>query len=234
MTLLSTDSSGLPALGTNLTFSVDNIQKRIIRHPKADLAILPLNPITAALAATGKRPFGVTLDQSLIPTEDQLASLTPVESLLTVGYPGGLWDNVNNLPLFHTGHTATAPYIDFQGRKEFLVDFATMPGASGSPMCLYDDGVWFDKKMHGMRLGGLRMMLLGVVYGVAEQEVDGQVLIVEAPTKLDKTNLVSASEVPTNLGACVKASRILEFEPLMVSMGVKPPDDYVMRVRSIA
>src|SRR5262249_27695983 len=127
-------------------------------------------------------PFVVALDPTLIPTEAELQELTPVEQVLTVGYPGGHWDDVHNLPIFHRGYTSTPPYIDFRGNKEFLIDIATWPGASGSPVLLFNEGAWVSRNNDTI-LGGMRSKLLGVVYGVWSQDVSGTVLIQNAPTQ---------------------------------------------------
>lgn len=232
MTLLSAGPDGLPNLGRNIQFSLEDIQKRIIRHPTLDLTILPMASVLEQLSNSGKRPFSIQLDQSVIPDDGLLKSLTALEPVLTVGYPGNFWDNVNNLPLFHRGYTSTSPLIDFQGRPEFLVDFSTLPGASGSPMFLFQENGWFDARTHSTMLGGSRIALLGVVYGVGEQ-VDDQIFIVDAPTKIDekpkltKTPLISV--IPTNLGACIRSAHILDFEPILVAGGLVPPVGYKMR-----
>jgi hypothetical protein len=126
---------------------------------------------------------------------------------------------------FHRGYTASAPYIDFKGQKEFLIDFTTWPGASGSPVLLYNEGTWLNRK-GGVTLGSIRAKLLGVVYGVAQQDVEGNVIIQAGPTSVAADGRMA---IPTNLSACIAASRILEFEPLLVSKGVAPPPGYQMR-----
>lgn len=218
-------NDGAPDLINHVSVAIPNFEQAWIPHPSADLAIIPIAPILTTLEGTKTKPFLIALDQSLIQTDDELNMLMPVEQVLTVGFPGQLWDDVHNLPVFHRGYTATAPYIAFKGKKEFLIDFSTWPGASGSPVLLYNDAGWIDRKGNTM-MGGLRAKLLGVVYGVAQQDVQGNVLIQAVPTSVPAPGQMS---VPTNLGACISASRILEFEPLLVSLGLKPPDNYKMR-----
>jgi hypothetical protein len=93
---------------------------------------------------------------------------------------------------------------------------------------LYNDGPWIDRS-GATNVGGIRAKLLGVVYGVGVQDVTGKILFQNGPTQIVAP---TATSVPTNLGACVKASRILEFEPLLVSKGLaKPPAGYTMRAK---
>jgi len=156
----SVDDDGMPNLENHIPISIDEFEKAWIPHPSVDLAIIPLANILKNLKA---KPFLAWLNQSLIPTDEQLANLTPVEQVLTVGFPGAIWDDVHNLPIFHRGYTATPPYIPFKGEKEFLIDFTTWPGASGSPVLLFNDQGWIDRPGNTV-LGGFRAMLLGVVY----------------------------------------------------------------------
>lgn len=82
---------------------------------------------------------------------------------------------------------------------------------------------------HGnTNMGGVRMKLLGVVYGVGVQDVSGNVIIQNGPTQIAAAGQMA---VPTNLGACISSSRILEFEPLLVSKGLTPPPGYIMRAK---
>jgi hypothetical protein len=215
-------SDGTPDLNNHFPIKIGEFDTAWIPHPSADLAIIPVGKILSEL---NTKLFVIALDQSLILADDELKALTPVEQVLTVGYPGALWDDVHNLPIFHRGYTATAPYIEFKGQKEFLIDFTTWPGASGSPVLLYNDGTWFDRRGNTV-VGGTRAKLLGVVYGVAQQDVEGNVVIQAGPTSIAAAGRMS---VPTNLGACIAASRILEFEPILVSKGLTPPANYKMR-----
>ncbi len=219
--LVARTNEGTPDLSTSVPVSIDPFDNTWIAHPSADLAIIPVAPIINRLHT---KTFTISLDQSHIPTDAELKELLPVEQVLSVGFPGSVWDDVHNLPVFHRGYTATAPYIDFKGHKEFLIDFTTWPGASGSPVLLYNEGSWLTRK--GTVMGGVRAWLIGVVYGVATQDVSGNVVIQNGPTSIEASGRMS---VPTNLGACIMASQILDFEPLLVSKGLTPPADYKMR-----
>jgi hypothetical protein len=172
----------------------------------------------------GKRPFLIMLDQSLVPTDAELADLTPLEDILVVGYPDGIIDRAHNIPVFRRGITATPVYIDFDNTKEFLIDAAIFPGSSGSPVLLYNQGMFANRQ--GTTVVGSRIKLLGIVWGVKINPVNGEISIVPAPTQ---ARTIVNSQVPNNLGVCVKTSRVLEFEPIFVEKGFKPPDGYKMR-----
>jgi hypothetical protein len=89
---------------------------------------------------------------------------------------------------------------------------------------LYNQGAWLDRQGH-IQLGS-RAALLGIVFGVFNHAADGKIIVKPAPTQLsDKVQ----SLIPNNLGVCIKASKLLDFEPAMVKVGVKIPDGYVIR-----
>src|ERR1019366_6424012 len=58
----------------------------------------------------------------------------PASAVNLVGYPYGYYDKTNALPVFKTGHVASEPWIEFEGKPLFLVDVAAFPGMSGAPV----------------------------------------------------------------------------------------------------
>jgi hypothetical protein len=169
-----------------------------------------------------------TCDQSLIPTDEDIRKFIPVEEALIVGYPDGISDTVNNIPVFRRGVTATPVYLDFRGEPVFLLDAAIFPGSSGSPVFLYNQGAWSDRQGH-LQLGS-RTALLGIVFGVFNHAADGKIVVQPAPTQLSQK---VQSLIPNNLGVCIRASKLLDFEPALVKLGVKVPDGYVIRSRFV-
>lgn len=73
--------------------------------------------------------------QSLMMQAD-FNELTVYEDVAMVGYPGGVFDHVNNMPLVRGGKTASIPRLNYQGSPQFVIDCACMPGSSGSPVLL--------------------------------------------------------------------------------------------------
>ena len=119
--------------------TVPNFSNQWIPHPdpSVDLTVMPCGGLLRELDAQGRKPFFVTLDPTLVPTDAELAELTPLEEILVVGYPNGIIDKAHNIPVFRRGITATPAYIDFNNTKEFLIDASIFPGSSGSPVfCL--------------------------------------------------------------------------------------------------
>lgn len=106
-----------------------------------------------------------------------------------------------------------------------MIDAAIFPGSSGSPVFLFNEGAWITRE--GTVAGGYRIKLLGIVYAVAQHNVTGEITVVPAPTDLRQ---IAVSAIPNNLGVCIKAPRILEFEPVLVQSGIMQlPEGYKMR-----
>ncbi len=139
------DSLGGPAIGSHQAFELDSFEKRWRPHPdnSVDLCAMPIAPLLHEAAKRELRLFFSTLDEMLVPTAADIEDMIGLESITMVGYPNGLWDQTNNLPIFRKGVLATDYRRDWNGRKEFLIDAACFPGSSGSPVMLFDIGSYY-------------------------------------------------------------------------------------------
>ena len=206
------DNDGGPHTDSNFSVSLGNFESLWIKHPdpKVDLCILPIATLLSEAAKQNRKIFYVSLDPSLIPSEEQLAGLTAVEEVLMVGYPVGIWDKVNNMPIIRRGITATHPSKNYDGRHEFMIDAACFPGSSGSPVLLFNIGS-YALKTGGIAMGS-RILLLGILYAGPQYNAKGEIVVENVPTG---QKLVASSSVPTNLGLCIKAAKLREFEPII-------------------
>lgn len=207
--LTEKDGDG-PSIGKHITIHVDSFAGRWIRHPdpSVDLCAMPIAPLLTSAASQGKAFFFISLDVSLIPSDAELADLGALEDILMIGYPNGIWDHVNNMPILRRGITATHPNLNYEGRKEFVIDAACFPGSSGSPVFLFNNGSWADRKGN-IVVGGQRVKLLGVLYAGPQHTATGEVKIVTIPTQ---QKAIAFSTIPNNLGYVVKAARLRELE----------------------
>ena len=51
---------------------------------------LLFTPVFQILASQGKQPFFIPLDESLVPSSEQVDNLTAIEDIIMVGYPDGI------------------------------------------------------------------------------------------------------------------------------------------------
>jgi hypothetical protein len=147
------------------------------------------------------------MDKTLIPTKDEVDDMLGIENITMVGYPNGLWDRANNLPIFRKGVLATDYKRDWNGKKEFLIDAACFPGSSGPPVLLFDVGSYQTRK--GTFMGSGRVKLLGILYAGPQHTVEGEIKIVLVPTQ---QKAVWVTGIPNNLGIIIKAEQLNAFE----------------------
>lgn len=128
-----------------------NYKSRWVNHPDndIDLCATPLQPLLSQI--NEKSIYYIKLTEDLIWSDDKLGELSAVEDVLMIGYPIGLWDRVNNLPLIRRGITSTHPAIDFQGKSFGVIDIAVFPGSSGSPVLVMNEGSYGTRT--GLSLG---------------------------------------------------------------------------------
>ncbi|TLS52517.1 trypsin-like peptidase domain-containing protein [Paenibacillus antri] len=190
------------------TYSLSNFENQWLMHPEADvdLCVLPIAP----LLNSEKHLFTAQIPEFLIPTEEDEIGFTAIEDIIMAGYPNGLWDSVNNAPIFRRGVTATHPSMNYNGKEEFMIDCACFPGSSGSPVLLWNVGMFSTRD--GNAYVGNRIKLLGVLYAGPQHTVTGEIQVVNIPT----TNVpISRSTIPNNLGYIIKAKKLLNFKGII-------------------
>lgn len=181
-----------------------------IFHSNKDLCFCFVNPVFEYVKnVTGKEVFYVAIDDSILATNDKLEELSALEELVMVGYPIGMWDKKNNLPIFRKGYTSAHPAIDFNEVGIGLVDMACFPGSSGSPIFILNEGGYKDKKGN-LNWGVARIIFLGVLFAGPQYDAYGDIIVKNIPTIQQKVEAHTA--VMTNLGFYIKSSELMEFK----------------------
>jgi len=199
--------NGKPLLGTGFTLDIEHFENIWYGHPRTniDVAVAPFAPLVDQIKKAGTNIFFRWIGNELVPSEDDLKHVDAIEEVVFIGYPIGIWDTKNLLPVVRKGITASPIAVDFRGEPQFLVDASIFPGSSGSPVFLYNPGIYADKS--GGTVVGTRLYFLGVVASVFFQEDVNEIRIRSIPT-LDLP--VSVSRQMVDLGVVFKASTILE------------------------
>jgi len=204
------DADGGPMIGSTVGVALDNFESRWVPHSLADidLCAMPIAPLLQEAESKGKAVFHRNFAAGQIATDAELQDLDQIEDITMIGYPNGLWDRKNNMPVFRRGATATHPGRDWNGRPEFMIDAACFPGSSGSPVLLFNIGGYTDKKGNTM-VGGARLKLLGILYAGPQHVADGQIVMAPVPTANKPVVLTS---IPLHLGIVVKAKELSEID----------------------
>ncbi|ETA66613.1 hypothetical protein MettiDRAFT_0010 [Methanolobus tindarius DSM 2278] len=202
--LTKKDRSGKPIISQHERIEIDNFERFWIPHPdqNIDLCMLFIRELRLP-----DEYFIPPVPDNLIPSSSEFDSLIAIEEITMIGYPIGLWDSVNNMPIVRRGITATHPRLNYEGKSEFLIDAACFPGSSGSPVFLLNIGSYSGES--GIIIG-TRIKLLGILYSGPQHGIIGE--ICELPMKKTK---VSYSSIPTNLGAVIKSTKLLDFKPFI-------------------
>lgn len=184
----------------------ESMIKTVIFHPdkNIDLAVLNVSKAFRLCEESGNSLYRSPITDDFLLSKDDWRSLDAMEEIIMIGYPNGLIDHVNNLPLIRKGITSSHPAYDFNGRREFVIDAACFPGSSGSPVFLYNTGNYFDKTIPSFNSNN-RVKFLGILYAGPTSKAYGQVL------RGEKTE----TPIMLNLGYVIKANVLEDFYPLL-------------------
>lgn len=173
-----------------------------------------INDLIEQARANGIDPYfkAITTDFSI--SNFNIQELTPVEDIVMIGYPIGLIDEVNNKPVVRKGITATDIRLDYNGRKEFLIDAACFHGSSGSPVFLRKMGLSKEDIDNGFNISlHPTYAFLGVLYAGPVEKVDGEIKIKTIPTSTQMP--YSEHEHTINLGFVIKNEKVVELFSLI-------------------
>ena len=187
-----------------------------IGHPdkEVDLCCFPLYPLLKELDKGGVRPYFRHLSSAHIATSQKLADISQLDEVTMIGYPDGLWDEINNQPIFRKGSFATNPNIDYNGKQLFVVNIPVYGGSSGSPVLVVHDGTWLNRNglIIGSRGSG-EVQLVGIVSATFLHDTLGKIVSVPIQDASTEQSVhVPYVQIPNNLGLAIKASRLLELE----------------------
>jgi hypothetical protein len=163
--------------------------------PSVDLCCIDLQVLIEQSDGLLERLFAIPINSSLFASDKELEEWDAMLGIAMIGYPNGLWDEAHNLPVLRNGMTASLASIDYNTKREVLLDIAVFPGSSGSPVMLFDYNYFASTTR-----------LLGILYAGPTITTEGQILISRIPTQDKPTAYLNTM---MNLGFAVRATELL-------------------------
>ena len=197
--------NGQPVFGQRFQLNIEDFPHAWFMHPDpdVDLAIIPMRPLEQAARDQGVELYYHAIDSRLAPDAATARALDALEDVLFVGYPSGVWDQVNLMPILRRGTTATPAALDFEGHRQFLIDAAVYPGSSGSPVFIERRGGQISR-----REATRDLLFAGVVAAVFFREEAHH--IVPAPVPANNRGMALGSEM-IDLGLIIKSDKVFEL-----------------------
>lgn len=183
-------SNDNPVLGKRIRVEISGNDLVRFIDEQNDLAAIPIGAILNQLEQARRGIFFRSITPDIVPTKDISEKLAAIEEITFIGYPSGLYDEHNVIPIVRRGITATPIWNDFQGQPSFLVDAGVFPGSSGSPVFLLNQGGYNNG---GTFIVGTRIYFLGVLS--------------ESMIRIEK----DAPSVFLGLGKVIKSNVVLVF-----------------------
>ena len=182
---------------------------KVIEHPSpnVDLCVIAIASLLNEATANNINLYRKSLTTEQIISITEISECSAMEEVTMIGYPNGLEDSYNNKPIIRRGITSTHIKLDYNNKKEFLIDMACFPGSSGSPLFLCNESSYSTTK--GVTIGS-RLRLIGVLYAGPQHTGIGTIVFENIPT-MPRTKF----SIPNNLGLVIKAERIKELEELL-------------------
>lgn len=181
-------------------------------HENKDLCFCFVAPLLQQIKnQMNKDIFYIPITEDLIWDNSKLEELSAIEDVVMVGYPNGLWDKKNNLPLFRKGITSSHPAIDFNEKNIGAVDMACFPGSSGSPIFILNENGYTDKNGNSY-LGSKRLIFLGILFKGPQLNAKGELIIEDIPTQQKVTSI---TPLMINLGYYIKSNEMMTFKKII-------------------
>ena len=181
-----------------------------IFHPDESVDVAIMN-IAGALNHYSKEKTPVifnSISAEIIPTPSQIESqLDAIEDIIFIGYPSGIYDEDQLIPIARKGITATPISKNFRNKPQFLIDASVFPGSSGSPVFIINKGMYAAKE-GGVMLGGSRVLFLGILSKAHYRKADGDLTVLDVPVV--QFPIFKPNEM-IDLGVVIKAQVIDDF-----------------------
>jgi hypothetical protein len=194
--------------GDIVTITLHNFNTLWIKDPNEDLAILPIQPILNGAQVKNIQLYSINFSEDLMLTKKNENDFKGIEDVFMLGYPKGLLDTINNLPIVRRGITATPTFINYNGKDHILLDIPTFTGSSGSPVVQYIES-GYGTKQGTFVVGQSRLFLIGIAVEEREYAAKGKT------QKINGKTIETTTWLPFGIAEIIKAYRLFDFKPIL-------------------
>lgn len=131
---------GTPDLTNTITLTQKDFDQTYYPHPNPDIDLACIN-ISFMYNNPSFKIFSKSIEQSMLANYEE-KELLPGKDVWFIGYPENRYDSVHNLPILRKGFIGSIPTLDFDGKREIIIDAPVFPGSSGSPVFTTLDGMY--------------------------------------------------------------------------------------------
>lgn len=127
-----------PILGKGYTLDIDNFSKLWFSHPDETLnvAVTPFVPFIKHVENSGISIFFESLTEASLCPQTVADDLTLGTEVMYFGYPRNCWDGKYLLGAARQGVLSLPHNLNFQGKRQVLIDTPVLQGSCGSPVFL--------------------------------------------------------------------------------------------------
>ncbi len=203
------DNQSAPT-GLKFDFELSDLTQ-IIYHTDSelDLCAIPFDSIEQEAWTHGKDLFAPFIDSDILPSTDTLHLMPLTQEVYMYGYPIGLWDMFNQLPIVRRGSLASHPAPNYCGKPSGAVDIAAFPGSSGSPIFILSDGGPMNDKLGNVFANRRIAVFLGVLSSGAQVTKEGGFEMIAIPA--DDSPIHKNGMLPIHLGFYIKGEEVAKF-----------------------
>ncbi|GJH14947.1 trypsin-like peptidase domain-containing protein [Caballeronia novacaledonica] len=205
------DDAAVGMSDTHHTFRLDNLQQTIAYHPDphVDVCAIPAGLFFQQIPAD-RQVRHVFVERNWHLSEQELGYTRPIEPIVMIGYPTGLWNETDNRPITRRGLTASHPVQRWNRERKFLIDAACFPGSSGSPVFLFEDGMY--RTAANRYSAGTRARFIGILFAGPVFNQQGRFEQRQIPTAVGTVPVVDAM---MNLGYVAHADTVDDLIPII-------------------
>lgn len=175
-------------------------------HPdqSVDLCAIAVGDIIKQAAQANTKILVPWIGLDLIPSDTDWQYFDAIEEVTMIGCPRGISDEVNNLPISRRGITASPLSQKYNGTEEFMVDMACFPGSSGSPVFIYNQNGYLNKRTNTFHMGDQRVILVGILYAGPVIDNNGILILGQLPKVITQSTM--------HLGNVIRSSALRAIE----------------------